>query len=212
MNTLLVVDFQKDFCPPNGSLAVPGANELLPKINDLALYFFERAGYQVVYTRDWHPADHISFATSHEGKKPFEQIGTHQGLQTLWPEHCVRTREGSEFHKDLAVLGPVFPKGMALDIEEYSGAWDLGAPLSRFLMNSEVIFVCGLATDYCVKEHALDLHRQHTPMPRGIVVVEDAVAGVDPETTSRALKGMRSAGIGFKKASEIIFCGKGAVI
>lgn len=199
MERFIVVDVQNDFCPPNGSLAVPNGDKIVPIVNSLVKYFFA-TGTDIAYTRDWHPTGHISFASAHSPMKPFDKISTHQGVQMLWPDHCVQGTEGALLHKDLLMLGTVFHKGMNRRDEEYSAAENTGTPFGRFVKGAARVFVCGLATDYCVKAHVLSL--------RGfghlVVLIEDAIAGVAPDTTKAALDEMRSHGVQFMKSGEIL--------
>src|SRR5262245_12122675 len=92
---LLVVDVQTDFCP-NGALAVPEGDAVVPVINELSRRFAH-----VILTQDWHCEHHRSFASSHPGKRPLERIQLHYGEQILWPEHCIQGTPGAEFHPDL---------------------------------------------------------------------------------------------------------------
>lgn len=152
MNALLIIDVQNDFIP-RGSLAVPGGDEIVPIINGLMDRF-----ELVVATQDWHPENHMSFASNHPGKKPFEEI-VHQGLdQILWPDHCVQETSGADFHPALRT-GPIetiIRKGMDPDIDSYSGFYDNGHKKSTGLMGclkekgSPTLYCCGLAADVCV--------------------------------------------------------------
>ena len=96
-DVFLVVDIQDDFCP-GGSLAVPGGDEVVPLVNGLAGTFAH-----VVLTQDWHPRGHLSFASSHPGKKPYQTIELAYGTQVLWPDHCVQGTAGAAFRKDLKI-------------------------------------------------------------------------------------------------------------
>src|SRR6266404_3181538 len=96
-DVLLVVDVQNDFCP-GGKLAVPRGDEVVPLINNLAA-----KSAHVLLTQDWHPRGHLSFASSHPGKNPFETIEVAYGNQVLWPDHCVQDTAGAAFHSDLAI-------------------------------------------------------------------------------------------------------------
>jgi hypothetical protein len=97
LDVLLVVDVQNDFCP-GGSLAVPRGDEVVPLLNRLAARF-----EHVVLTQDWHPAGHLSFASSHPGRKPYESIVVPYGPQIIWPDHCVQDTTGAEFHAELEI-------------------------------------------------------------------------------------------------------------
>src|SRR5215468_3295339 len=94
-DALLVIDVQNDFCP-GGALAISDGDQVVPIINRLAQCF-----EHVILTQDWHPAGHISFASSHPGSKPFEHIQVAYGTQTLWPDHCVQGTRGADFHPAL---------------------------------------------------------------------------------------------------------------
>src|SRR6516225_9642326 len=112
---LLIVDIQNDFCA-GGSLSVPGGDEVVPLINRLASAFAHAA-----LTQDWHPRDHLSFASEHEGRQPFETVRLSYGMQTLWPEHCVQGTSGAGFHRDLDVPHAEFiiRKGFRREIDSY---------------------------------------------------------------------------------------------
>lgn len=181
MRTLLVVDVQADFCP-GGALAVKGGNDIVPVINKYVDEFVKN-GDDIVYTRDWHPGNHSSF---------IERGGP-------WPPHCVRGTFGALFHPQLDVRGTIFSKGMDAEHEEYSAAHDSRSPLVRYLhaMNTTQIYVCGIATDYCVKQHVLDLTANHISGGKwGVWVLTDAVAAVNIKEDDgvRALEAMVRAG------------------
>lgn len=158
MKALLVVDVQNDFLP-GGSLAVNHGDEIIPIVNNLMPNF-----ELVVATQDWHPADHGSFASNHEGKKPGEMIDLNGLDQILWPDHCVQDSSGAEFSSRLETdyFSKVVRKGTDVGIDSYSGFFDNGkrkdTGLSHFLKSKGVteVFVVGLATDYCVKFTAID--------------------------------------------------------
>jgi nicotinamidase/pyrazinamidase len=172
---LVIVDFQNDFTPPDGALAVPEGDRIAERLNALA-----RSGEfdLVVATRDWHPPDHGSFA---------ERGGP-------WPVHCVRDTPGAQLHADLdaAAVNVIVDKGQDPDAEGYSGfeATELGDLLRE--RGIEELTVAGLATDYCVKNTALDALRE------GFAVTVDtaAVRGVEvePGDSQRALEELRAAG------------------
>jgi nicotinamidase/pyrazinamidase len=172
---LIVVDYQNDFTPPDGALAVREGDEIAGRINELA-----RSGdYDlVVATRDWHPPDHGSFT---------EQGGT-------WPVHCVQGTPGAELHPDLdrEPIDVVVDKGQDPGTDGYSG-FD-GTRLAEILREHGIdqVTVVGLATDYCVKTTALEA------LQEGFAVTVDttAVRGVDvaPGDSERALDELRAAG------------------
>ena len=158
MKALIIVDVQLDFLP-GGALAVPNGDEIIPLINELQSYVD-----LVVATQDWHPAGHKSFASAHEGKNVFETIELEGLEQVLWPDHCVQGTPGAGFSPDLHMnhVEAIFRKGMEPGIDSYSGFYDNGhrkaTGLGAYLKGRGVteVWVCGLASDYCVYFTALD--------------------------------------------------------
>jgi len=158
MKALVIVDVQNDFCE-GGALAVQGGNGIVPAINAILPNFDV-----VVATQDFHPANHGSFAANHAGKAVGEIIDLNGLPQILWPIHCVQNTVGADFHPDLDISGldGVFQKGLDPSVDSYSGFFDNGrrhsTGLGEFLKlkNISQVYVCGLATDYCVKWTALD--------------------------------------------------------
>ena len=161
---LLLVDIQPDFMP-GGALAVAGGDEILTPVRDLMTD--EHFGHYVA-TQDWHPPGHISFASSHPGKAPFEEIELYGHRQTLWPDHCIQGSSGAALHPDLPWerVAAVIRKGMDPSVDSYSGFrnnWDAAGErpqtgLAGYLRERGVcdVFVCGLARDVCVKFSAED--------------------------------------------------------
>lgn len=156
---LIVVDVQNDFCD-GGALAVPGANEVIPYINEL----MQQNEYdQIVFTQDWHPADHKSFA-SNNGKKVGDIINLNGIPQFMWPDHCVQGTFGAEFHQDLNIPegAHIVQKGKNPDFDSYSGFQDnnhfVKTDLDDFLKYHDIklVEIVGLALDYCVKFTSLD--------------------------------------------------------
>ncbi|HEX4409698.1 MAG TPA: bifunctional nicotinamidase/pyrazinamidase [Xanthobacteraceae bacterium] len=176
-DALIVVDIQNDFCP-GGALAVPHGDDVVAIVNRLAGMFAH-----VVLTQDWHPRGHLSFASSHPGKKPFDSITVSYGPQVLWPDHCVQQTPGAEFHRDLKIpqANLVLRKGMNPEIDSYSAFYenDRKTPtgLSGCLRERGVrrVFVAGLAFDFCVRYSAEDAHRENF----AVAVIEDACRGID---------------------------------
>jgi nicotinamidase-related amidase/8-oxo-dGTP pyrophosphatase MutT (NUDIX family) len=195
MNALILVDLQNDFLP-GGALAVPRGDEVLPIANALQPYFD-----LIVATQDWHPRDHRSFASQHEGKQIGEQIELEGLPQTLWPDHCVQETEGARFASGLATssVTAVFRKGVDRDIDSYSGFFDNGhrraTGLAKFLhdQGATEVYVLGLATDYCVRATAIDAVEQGFRT----FLIEDACRGVElqPGDIQRALYDMERAGV-----------------
>jgi nicotinamidase/pyrazinamidase len=176
-DVLLVVDVQNDFCP-GGRLAVPRGDEIVPLVNQIARRFAH-----VVLTQDWHPAGHLSFASSHQGRQPFETISVAYGAQVLWPDHCVQGTEGAEFRRDLDIARAelILRKGYDRQIDSYSAFYenDRQTPtgLASYLRERGLqrVFLAGLALDFCVRYSAEDAHKCGFPA----VVIEDACRGID---------------------------------
>ncbi len=191
---LLVVDVQNDFCP-GGALAVPEGDRVVPVINRLARRFDH-----VAATQDWHPPGHQSFASSHPGRQPFETIEVAYGTQVLWPDHCVQGTSGADFHPDLD-LGRaelIVRKGYRAAIDSYSAFYenDHATPtgLAGYLKERGIrrLYLCGLATDYCVNYSALDAVRAGFET----LLVEDACRAIDLEgSLAAARRDMAEAGV-----------------
>lgn len=192
---LILVDIQNDFCP-GGALAVPRGDEVVGP----ALWLMHHV-QQVVATQDWHPADHGSFAANHPGSAPFS-LGELGGLpQVLWPVHCVQGSAGAQFHPGLDTrrIARVFPKGTDAGIDSYSGFFDNGrrkaTGLGEWLKAQDVdaVWICGLATDYCVKATAIDA----VGLGFRTTLVEDACRGVGLAANDipDALAAIRAAGV-----------------
>jgi nicotinamidase/pyrazinamidase len=191
---LVVVDVQNDFIP-GGALAVPRGDEVVPAINRLAARF-----ESVVLTQDWHPRGHASFASSHPGKKPFETVELPYGTQVLWPDHCVQGTSGAAFHPELNVTKAqlVIRKGHHRDIDSYSAFLEAdrrtSTGLAGFLRekNLRTLFICGLATDFCVAWTALDARAAGFEA----TVIEEASRAIDLEgSLARAWADMTCAGV-----------------
>ena len=176
-DALIVVDVQNDFCP-GGALAVAEGDLVVPVVNRLLPLFLHR-----VFTRDWHPPDHVSFADAPEFR------------DKSWPAHCVQNTPGAEFHPDLVVPPDalIVSKGDDPGREAYSGFQAGGVDLAGWLNERGVrhVFITGLATDYCVRATALDARAAGFE----VTVIEDAVRGVAPETTAAALRDLDRAGV-----------------
>jgi nicotinamidase/pyrazinamidase len=158
MKALIIVDVQNDFLP-GGALAVDKGDLVIPTINRLQENF-----ELVVATQDWHPAEHKSFASQHEGRSVFEEITLNGLPQVLWPDHCVQETKGAAFSSQLDQkrIEAISRKGMEINIDSYSGFFDNGKKkatgLGAYLKGRGVtsVFVAGLAADYCVYFTALD--------------------------------------------------------
>jgi nicotinamidase/pyrazinamidase len=172
-----VVDIQNDFCP-DGALAVPRGDEVAPIVNRLAANF-----RNVVLTQDWHPAEHLSFASAHPGHSPYDTIAMPYGPQVLWPDHCVQGTSGAAFHASLHIphAGLVLRKGTDRTIDSYSALYenDRTTPtgLTGYLRERGIarLFLAGLAHDFCVRYSAEDAVREGF----SVVVIADACRGID---------------------------------
>ena len=195
VNALIIVDVQNDFVP-GGALAVPDGDAVVPLINRLQPRFD-----LVVATQDWHPPDHGSFAANHPGRNVHDVIDLHGLRQVLWPVHCVQNTRGAEFVASLDTrrIDRVFQKGTDPGIDSYSGFFDnahrKSTGLADYLKAKGVdeVFICGLATDYCVKFSAHDARE----LGFRTTVIEDACRGVNvkPDDVRHALREMRDAGV-----------------
>lgn len=191
---LLIVDVQNDFCP-GGALAVPDGDGVVPKINRLAGVFPHMA-----MTQDWHPSDHRSFASAHPGRQPFETVSLPYGDQVLWPDHCVQDSNGAAFHAmlDLPRTELIIRKGFRRDIDSYSAFFenDRQTPtgLAGYLRERHIgrVFLCGLATDFCVNFTALDARKAGFEA----VVVDAACRAIDLDGSLAAARdAMAGAGV-----------------
>lgn len=185
-DVLLVVDLQNDFCP-GGALAVPEGDAVVPIVNALATRFAH-----VVLTQDWHPRGHLSFASSHPGRQPYETIAVAYGPQVLWPDHCVQGTRGAAFRDDLAVPHSelVLRKGYHRAIDSYSAFFEndrtTRTGLTGYLRERGFtrIFLAGLAFDFCVRYSAEDAHREGFTA----IVIEDACRGIDIDGSMAATR------------------------
>ena len=199
---LLVIDFQNCFLP-GGSLAVKDGEKVVPVINRIA-----RGFSNVVLTQDWHTTGHVSFATAHSGKKPFEMIELPYGKQVLWPDHCVQGTEGAALSSDLSIpqAGLIIRKGFHKDVDSYSAFTEADGKtttgLAAYLKARQVerLFVAGLATDFCVAWTALDARKAGFET----YVVEDACRGIDTQgSMAKAWDDMGAAGVKRIQSADI---------
>jgi nicotinamidase/pyrazinamidase len=199
---LIVVDVQNDFCP-GGALGVRDGDAVVPVINRLLPSFAV-----TVFTQDWHPPDHLSFASSHPGASAFSTMMMPYGRQVLWPDHCVQEAAGAAFHRDIDTrpADAIIRKGAHRSIDSYSTFFenDRTTPtgLAGFLRERgvEEVWLAGLATDYCVNYSAQDA------AGRGfrVRVVEDACRAIDLDgSLARAEAEMRRCGVAFVRAADV---------
>ncbi|QAA81002.1 bifunctional nicotinamidase/pyrazinamidase [Aequorivita sp. H23M31] len=179
MKTLIIIDVQNDFMP-GGSLAVPNGDKIVPIINKVQDQFD-----LIVASQDWHPRDHVSFASNHPGRKPYDVIHIHGQPQTLWPDHCVQETFGAQFHPELNTerWDAIFRKGTDREIDSYSAFYDNGHMKSTGLADylkekgASQIFICGLAADICVYYSLYDAFKEGF----ACFFIEDASQPLDVE-------------------------------
>ena len=196
-SALVVTDVQNDFCT-GGALAVPDAEAILPVVNELIAAF-----QQVIFTQDWHPPGHVSFASSHPGRRVFDRITLPTGEQILWPDHCVTGTPGAALHPGLHVPphATVLRKGVHQTIDSYSAFFEndvtTAVGLDALLREASVgeVVLVGLATDFCVLRTALDARR----LGYSVTVVESGCRGIDVDG-SLAAAWNRMAAVGVRRA------------
>ncbi len=192
-HALIVIDVQNDFCP-GGALAVPGGDRIVAPINAMMGNFDA-----VILTQDWHPGGHSSFASTHEGRTPYEVIEMGYGAQVLWPDHCVQGTPGAEFHRDLRTDGDlILRKGFRAGIDSYSAFFEndhvTPTGLQGYLRTRGIdrLTMVGLATDFCVHYSAVDAAR----LGFEVAVALSACRAIDLDgSLDRALDAMRDAGV-----------------
>ena len=199
---LIIIDAQYGFMP-GGGLAVADGDAIVPVVNRIAPRFAN-----VVLTQDWHPADHISFAANHPGRAPFETITLPYGEQVLWPTHCVQGTRDAALHDDLRVPQAqlIIRKGFHRDVDSYSAFMEAdrrtSTGLAAYLKARGItkLYLCGLATDYCVAWSALDARAAGFEA----TVIEDACRAIDLNgSLARAWADMAAAGVGRVQSTDI---------
>lgn len=202
-DVLVVVDVQYDFLP-GGNLAVSSGDEIVPLINKLASRFSN-----VVLTQDWHPADHISFASQHDGKAPFDTVELDYGIQVLWPDHCVWDSHGAEISRDLHIPHAqlIIRKGYNRAIDSYSGFQEADREtltgLAGYLGERDLgrLYIVGLATDFCVAWTAID----GAAGGFDVTVIEDATRAIDADgSLEKAWADMAEAGVERIQSRDIL--------
>ena len=191
---IIVIDVQNDFCP-GGALAVAGGDEIVAPVNAMVPEFPVR-----VFTQDWHPSDHLSFASQHNGKDPFTATEMPYGTQVLWPDHCIIGSDGAAFHPrlDTRPADLIIRKGFRREIDSYSAFFenDHATPtgLEGYLKSRgvEAVTLVGLATDYCVNFSAIDAAK----LGFRVTVIESLCRAIDLDgSLAAARKGMAEAGV-----------------
>jgi nicotinamidase/pyrazinamidase len=204
-DALVVVDVQHDFLP-GGALAVAGGDAVVAPIAALAPAFAT-----VVATQDWHPPGHVSFASAHPGRRPYETLALPQGPQELWPDHCLAGSRGAALHPCLPdpALTLVLRKGTRREVDSYSafrenvgpdggrpttglGAWLAARGVGR-------VFVCGLARDFCVRATAVDAAAEGFE----VVVLDDLTRAVFPERRAEVDALLAGAGVRLAGAAAL---------
>jgi nicotinamidase/pyrazinamidase len=201
MKALVIVDAQIDFMP-GGALAIENGDSIVPVINKL-LPKFEL----VVATQDWHPANHASFASNHQGKKPFDIIELFGMDQVLWPDHCVQGTKGAEFHPEMETLKitAIFRKGINPEIDSYSGFFDNShlhsTGLAGYLREkgANELYFCGLAADICVYFTIIDALNEGFKA----VLIEDATCPLNPDEFVKIRKELQDKGVEIIQSSMI---------
>ncbi|MFX1361443.1 MAG: bifunctional nicotinamidase/pyrazinamidase, partial [Promethearchaeota archaeon] len=202
-DALIIVDMQYDFMP-GGALPVENGDQIIEGINNLALKFNANQN-KVVLTQDWHPQDHLSFASNHPGKIPGDEYQTEAIGPVLWPDHCVQGSKGAEFHNklDKNLAHAIIRKGYNPQIDSYSGFIENDKKsetgLAGYLKSLSIkrIFVCGLALDYCCYSTAID----GIDFGFEVYFLIDLTKGIDlpPGNISNSLESMTKKGIKFAK-------------
>lgn len=193
MKALVIIDIQNDFMP-GGSLAVSDGDIIVPVINSL-LDSFDLA----VATQDWHPRDHVSFASNHPGSKPFDKIYIQGAEQTLWPDHCVQGTRGAMFHPQLKTdkIAAFFRKGMNYEVDSYSAFYDnmhlVSTGLSGYLNEKgcNELYFCGLAADICVCYTITDALKEGF----SATLIEDATQPLNKEAFAGLKKELTEKGV-----------------
>jgi len=204
---LIIVDVQNDFCP-GGSLAVDNGDSIIPVINQLR----NQVNWDlIVLTQDYHPSDHVSFASNNKGATLFSTVKLEDGLdQVMWPNHCVQGTTGADFHPSLTVddgNDVIVTKGTNPKVDSYSGFFDnekkQKTELDSVLKQENItdVYVTGLALDYCVKYTALDA----VPLGYQTFLVADASKGLSEQGEQEAIEQLKNAGVQIVQSSDISF-------
>jgi len=193
MTALVIVDVQNDFLI-NGSLEVPCGNDVIEPINHIIKNYS-----LVVATKDWHPLDHVSFVSNHQGKKIGDVVRVNNLDQILWPVHCVQESKGSDFPTTLNIkaINKIIYKGTNSQIDSYSGFHDNGkirsTGLSDYLKAKNITSVdyVGLVTEYCIKFTVLDSISEGFKTR----VILNGIKGINLSESNKALNEMQSKGV-----------------
>lgn len=202
-NSLIITDIQNDFCPA-GALAINEGDQVIPIINRISRKF-----YKVVATQDWHPPDHLSFASNHPGKNEYDVIDLDGIQQVLWPDHCIQSSKGAEFHPalDTQPVHLIIRKGVHRRIDSYSTFLENDKKTPTGLegyfkgLGIKQVFLTGLATDYCVFYSAMDARE----IGFDVFIILDACRGVNvPENNvAEALNVLKKNGVHIIHSSDL---------
>jgi nicotinamidase/pyrazinamidase len=204
-DALVVVDLQHDFLP-GGALGVAGGDAVVGPIAALVPAF-----QTVVATQDWHPPGHVSFASAHPGRRPFETVALPHGSQELWPDHCVQGSRGAALHPDLpdAALTLLLRKGTRREVDSYSAFRENVGPdgrrpttgLGAWLKARGIrhVLLCGLARDFCVRASAVDAAAEGFEA----VVLDDLTRAVFPERQAEVDRAFRAAGVRLATSADL---------
>ncbi len=202
-DALLIIDLQNDFCP-GGALAIDGGDMIVPLVNLLAQRF-----HHVLVTEDWHPEGHISFASSHYRREPYEVVDAAYGPQALWPEHCLQGSRGAELPPALEIRQAelILRKGFRREIDSYSAFLEndhtTATGLAGYLRERGLqrLFLCGLAYDFCVRFSAVD----GKALGFETIVVEDACRAVNlPGSIDATNAALSAAGVPRIQSAELL--------
>jgi nicotinamidase/pyrazinamidase len=207
-DALLIVDMQYDFMP-GGALPVEDGDKIIEAIN-LVAKRFQNSSTNIILTQDWHPKEHMSFASNHPGKEPGDAYQTEAIGPILWPDHCVQGTKGAMFHKDLntTLAHAIIRKGYNPKIDSYSGFLENDKKsetgLAGLLKSLKIkrIFICGLALDYCCFATAMD----GVDFGFTVYVLVDLTKGIDnpPGNIAKSLETMSKVGIKFANKDSIL--------
>jgi nicotinamidase/pyrazinamidase len=201
---MIVVDMQNDFLPGGSLAAAKDAPAIIPIINKLGEFF-----PNIVVTQDWHPAGHISFASSHPGTKPFQTIKLPYGEQMLWPDHCVQGSHGAELSDQLKLPTAqlIIRKGYHKKIDSYSAFEEAdhktATGLAGYLKQRGIkkVYCTGVATDFCVAWTAMDAAKAGFTT----YVIEDASRGADIDgSLAKAWQAMNKKGVHRIQSSDLV--------
>jgi nicotinamidase/pyrazinamidase len=209
-DALLIVDIQNDFLP-GGALPVEDGNKIIPGVNSITSRFHVSHN-PIVFTQDWHPSDHKSFASVHPGKQPYDSHESEGIGPILWPDHCVQNTDGAKLAPGLSNISfasLILQKGFNKHIDSYSAFLEndkkTDTGLNTYLKSEEInrIFICGLALDYCVYYSAIDA-RNYADLE--VVVIIDLTKPVNsPENSvSNALIDMIEKGVKFTTSEHVL--------